>query len=273
MIGKNEINTRAKAEGLRFDQIERDYVLVWVLRGLSELKPEGWTFKGGTCLRHCYYSGYRFSEDLDFSCSEESGDVERTTSYLQGVAEWIQKNSLLQASLKEVKASEGDFQLEIPIEYCRGGTRRHGLPAIKLHLTFDEPILTAPELQTVRPPYSDLSSFTVMAYSKEEIIAEKMRALIQQQRKWPRPRDLYDLWFIFSQEREVYDWRRLHGLFAEKCRARQIKPDPSLLVSATLKNINERVWRRQLGMLMKEVPRFEDVWSDWVTFCKHRFRS
>jgi predicted nucleotidyltransferase component of viral defense system len=112
-----------------------------------------------------------------------------------------------------------------------------------------------------------------MAYSKEEIIAEKMRALIQQQRKWPRPRDLYDLWFIFSQEREVYDWRRLHGLFAEKCRARQIKPDPSLLVSATLKNINERVWRRQLGMLMKEVPRFEDVWSDWVTFCKHRFRS
>ena len=67
MIDKKEINTRVKAEGLRFDQIEKDHVIVWILRALSELQPPGWIFKGGTCLGHCYYSGYRFSEDLDFS--------------------------------------------------------------------------------------------------------------------------------------------------------------------------------------------------------------
>lgn len=93
MIDKNEINTRGKAEGLRFDQIQKDYVLVWILRALSELKPEGWIFKGGTCLRHCYYSGYRFSEDLDFSCSEEAGGVEKTVSFLQQVTEWVQTDS------------------------------------------------------------------------------------------------------------------------------------------------------------------------------------
>lgn len=158
MIDKNEINTRVKAEGLRFDQIQKDHVIVWILRALSELKPEGWIFKGGTCLRHCYYSGYRFSEDLDFSCSEDAGGVEKTVSFLQQVTEWVQTNSLLRASLKEVKTSGGDFQLEIPVEYSRGGPRRHGLPAIKIHLTFDEPILTKPEGRPVNPTYSDLSS-------------------------------------------------------------------------------------------------------------------
>jgi predicted nucleotidyltransferase component of viral defense system len=65
MIGKEEINRIAKVEGLRFDQIEKDHVIVWILRALAqpELKPKGWVFKGGTCLRHCFYmdTGQRLS--------------------------------------------------------------------------------------------------------------------------------------------------------------------------------------------------------------------
>jgi predicted nucleotidyltransferase component of viral defense system len=271
VIDKNEINTRAKVEGLRFDQIQKDHVIVWILRALSELQPPGWIFKGGTCLRHCYYSGYRFSEDLDFSCREEAGGVEKTVSFLQQVTEWVQTYSLLRASLKEVNAGGGDFQLEIPVEYSRGGPRRRGLPAIKIHLTFDEPVLTEPEDRPVDPPYSDLSSFMVIAYSKEEILAEKMRALLQQQSKWPRPRDLYDLWFILSKKGEVFDWGSLYTLFTDKCRVRKIEPDPALLVSETLRSINKGVWRRQLEILMREVPEFEEVWIDWVTLCTQRF--
>jgi len=273
MIGKNEINSRAKAEGLRFDQIEKDYVIVWILQALSrsELKPEGWFFKGGTCLRHCYYSGYRFSEDLDFSCREEVGGVEKALRRLRPAMEWVQLNALLQVSVKEVQASDGDFQVEIPVEYSRGGPRRHGLPAIKIHLTFDEPILTEPETRPVAPPYSDLSDFTIIAYSKEEVLSEKMRALLQQQSKWPRPRDLYDLWFILCNRGERFEWKTLQSLFVEKCRARQIEPDPDLLVSETLKDTNKRVWQRQLEMLMREAPDFDEVWYDWLSLCKQRF--
>jgi predicted nucleotidyltransferase component of viral defense system len=36
-------------------------------------------FKGGTCLRKCYYETFRFSEDLDFTIidggPEEPGDL------------------------------------------------------------------------------------------------------------------------------------------------------------------------------------------------------
>ena len=273
MIDKNEITARAKAEGLRFDQIEKDHVILWILHALSqsELKPKGWIFKGGTCLRQCYYSGYRFSEDPDFSCREDSGGAEEALRFLRESTQWVQANALLRVSLKEAQASEGDFQVEIPVEYSRGGPRQRGLPAIKIHLTFDEPILTQPESRPVRPPYSDLSPFTMMAYSKEEILAEKTRGLLQQQSKWPRPRDLYDLWFILCHKNERYPWEPLLSLFAEKCRARKIEPDTKLLVSPTLKSTNERVWESQLQMLMREVPPFEEVWRDWSDFCKQRF--
>ena len=31
-----------------------------------------WVFKGGTCLKKCYFETYRFSEDLDFTLRDES---------------------------------------------------------------------------------------------------------------------------------------------------------------------------------------------------------
>lgn len=272
MIGKEEINHRAKMEGLRFDQIEKDYVILWILQALAqpELKPKGWVFKGGTCLRHCFYSGYRFSEDLDYSCREGSGGFDTARDLLSGVSEWIQANAFLRLSVIEARTTEGDFQVEIPIEYSRGGARRQGLPEIKIHLTFDEPILTEPVARSVTPLYSDLSAFTVATYTKEEILAEKMRALLQQQTKWPRPRDLYDLWFILCREGETFDWERLRGLFSGKCRARKVDPNPSLLVSDVLKSTNERVWSPQLSAVMATVPSFAQVWQDWQAFCRTR---
>ncbi len=272
MIGKEEINHRAKMEGLRFDQIEKDYVILWILQALAqpELNPKGWVFKGGTCLRHCFYSGYRFSEDLDYSCREGSGGFDTARDLLSGVSEWIQANAFLRLSVIEARTTEGDFQVEIPIEYSRGGARRQGLPEIKIHLTFDEPILTEPVARSVTPLYSDLSAFTVATYTKEEILAEKMRALLQQQTKWPRPRDLYDLWFILCREGETFDWERLRGLFSGKCRARKVDPNPSLLVSDVLKSTNERVWSPQLSAVMATVPSFAQVWQDWQAFCRTR---
>jgi predicted nucleotidyltransferase component of viral defense system len=49
--------------------IEKDYVLGWLLAGIANESKlaQSWVFKGGTCLRKCYYETYRFSEDLDFT--------------------------------------------------------------------------------------------------------------------------------------------------------------------------------------------------------------
>ena len=273
MITSAELHRAAAAEGLRFDQVEKDYVILWILQGLSqsESSAKGWVFKGGTCLRHCYYQGYRFSEDIDFTCRPESGGLEATEEALRRVAVWVQENSGIRMAAKKPRTIPGDFQMEIPVEYNRGGARTRGLPAVKVHLTFDEPLLTDAASCNVRPHYSDLSEFQITAYSKKEIVAEKMRALLQQQKKWPRPRDLYDLWYILCRLKEELSAEELRDLFDKKCHVRQIKPEIREIASENLNEWNKDAWKNQLGPLMKDVPDFGKVWKDWSGRCQQLF--
>jgi hypothetical protein len=266
MITTAELHRAAEQGGLRFDQIEKDYVILWLLSGLahSGAKEHGWVFKGGTCLRHCYYEGYRFSEDIDFSCRPGGGNLEVSLRLLDTVAALVLRESGIRLSMREPLTVPGDFQIEIPVEYNRGGARRQGLPQVKVHLTFDEPVLDEAVVRSVKPSYSDLSAFGITAYSKIEILAEKLRSLLQQQKKWPRPRDLYDLWYILCKSRERFSWKELKPLFDEKCRVRGVQPDITSLTSDALREWNENAWRDRLGPMMKDVPDFDCMWKEWV---------
>jgi predicted nucleotidyltransferase component of viral defense system len=267
VIKTSELHRIAALEGIRFDQTEKDYVILWILYGLSQpdFNPAGWAFKGGTCLRHCYYPGYRFSEDLDFSCESRGEALGDSLELVARIATWIQISSGISMRMKVHQSIPGDFQVEIPMEYNRGGLRRQNLPYVKIHLTFDEPISTKVVARSVKTRYSDLSDFEIKAYSKEEILAEKMRALLQQQKKWPRPRDLYDLWFILCQSGEQFQGKELKKIFNQKCGTRKIEPDMASLISENLREWNRDAWVNQIGPLMKDVPEFDRVWSDWIT--------
>ncbi|MHB9096347.1 MAG: nucleotidyl transferase AbiEii/AbiGii toxin family protein [Syntrophales bacterium] len=266
MITTAELHRVAEREGLRFDQAEKDYVILWILSGLahSGAMDHGWVFKGGTCLRHCYYEGYRFSEDLDFSCRPEESDLETSLRLLDAAAGWVFDESGIRLSLREPLKDPGDFQIEIPVEYNRGGARRQGLPQVKVHLTFDEPILDQPVVCSVKRAYPDLSAFRVTAYSKKEIVVEKLRSLLQQQKKWPRPRDLYDLWYILCKSGERFSWKELRPLFDEKCRVRRVPPEIAGLTSETLREWNETAWLNRLGPMLQDVPDFDRLWKEWV---------
>ena len=266
MITTAELHRVAAEQGLRFDQIEKDYVILWLLSGLvhSGVKEHGWVFKGGTCLRHCYYKGYRFSEDIDFSCRPGGDTLEASLRLLDTVAAWVLNESGIHLSGREPVTVPGDFQIEIPLEYTRGGARRQGLPQVKVHLTFDEHVLDEAVDRSVDPGYSDLLAFTITTYSKKEILTEKLRSLLQQQKKWPRPRDLYDLWYILCKSGERFSWKELKPLFEEKCRIRGLQPNTAGLTSDTLREWNENAWRNQLGPMLKDVPDFDRVWKEWV---------
>src|ERR1700730_7458147 len=68
MILVQEITSFAMDLQLLPTTIEKDYVLSWVLYGISQNQQlSEWFFKGGTCLKKCYFETYRFSEDLDFT--------------------------------------------------------------------------------------------------------------------------------------------------------------------------------------------------------------
>ena len=74
MIDKREILESASAFTLQRGGVEKDYVLGWLLAGIYE-HPElvdSWVFKGGTCLKKCFFETYRFSEDLDLTLRDEA---------------------------------------------------------------------------------------------------------------------------------------------------------------------------------------------------------
>ena len=72
MIARQEVMDLAREFGLSPQVVEKDYVLGWLLAGISAhpALELSWVFKGGTCLKKCYFETYRFSEDLDFTLTE-----------------------------------------------------------------------------------------------------------------------------------------------------------------------------------------------------------
>lgn len=74
VITKDEILAVADETGLTPNVVEKDYVLGWLLAAVNanDILSNSWVFKGGTCLKKCYFETYRFSEDLDFTLRDES---------------------------------------------------------------------------------------------------------------------------------------------------------------------------------------------------------
>ncbi len=80
-----------------------------ILAGMDahEELADGWIFKGGTCLKKCYFETYRFSEDLDFTLVDESHiDEDFLRPIFEEVAAWVADQSGLL-----VPADQIDFDI------------------------------------------------------------------------------------------------------------------------------------------------------------------
>lgn len=69
MILKNEIKKIAEQKRVAKTTIDKDWVLGHFIDAVFSIREcrENLVFKGGTCLKKCYFDDYRFSEDLDFT--------------------------------------------------------------------------------------------------------------------------------------------------------------------------------------------------------------
>ena len=69
MIKPKEISKNANREVVRPQQIEKDYIISWILWGIYKhgLLNDALIFKGGTCLKKIHIEDYRYSEDVDLT--------------------------------------------------------------------------------------------------------------------------------------------------------------------------------------------------------------
>lgn len=199
VINKSEILELATQSSLSPSVIEKDYVLGWILAGIhehSELR-ENWVFKGGTCLKKCYFETYRFSEDLDFTLRDRSHiNADFLSETFTSIAEWIYDQSGIEipadrlrfdvyTNPRGIDSCQGRVYYKGPVAAFSG---KNSMPRIKLDLSADEILVDDSVTMSVRHNYSDCpeNGISIQAYSYAEIFAEKIRALKER----TRPRDL-----------------------------------------------------------------------------------
>jgi Uncharacterized conserved protein len=80
MISDARVRALARQDGVTVGLAEKHYVKSWVLYAIaSSLFCESLVFKSGTALSKLYFPDiWRFSEDLDFTATEQLPDIERT---------------------------------------------------------------------------------------------------------------------------------------------------------------------------------------------------
>jgi uncharacterized protein len=181
--------------------LERDYCIAWFLIGLSRSPlREKIIFKGGTALRRCYFSEYRFSEDLDFTLLQPISFDELRQS-LEGVYAEVKQasNITFQFSRSDSTAHQNSYTFYLAYEGPLPiiSTRKE----IKVDMTIKEIIFFPPaELAVLKScgEYTDLpEGEKILVYTLDEVAAEKTVALLDKART--EPRDLYDLWYLTQQ--------------------------------------------------------------------------
>lgn len=102
MILKSEIVTRARDLGVSQATVDKDWVLGHFLSAFLSIPEHAriMIFKGGTCLRKCYFPNYRFSEDLDFTCTRS--DYELAKDLLKEIIQLCEKHSGILFELEQL---------------------------------------------------------------------------------------------------------------------------------------------------------------------------
>ena len=267
MIDRREILDVAGTLGLLPQVVEKDYVLGWVLAGIYQhaALAENWIFKGGTCLKKCYFETYRFSEDLDFTLTDLSDiDQEFLVAVFHEIGEWIYERTGIEIpeELQEFELfpnPRGTVSCQGKLSY-RGpiAPRSGGLPRIKLDLTLDELLVLPPADRAIFHDYSDTPAegITARCYAYEEAFAEKVRALGER----ARPRDLYDVINLFRNTEARPQSTVLHDVLQQKCTHRDI-PVPTLAELEIHRDDLEGSWKPMLGHQLQALPPVESFWS------------
>ena len=207
MIGKDEILAVADETGLTPMVVEKDYVLGWLLAAINAnpALANSWVFKGGTCLKKCYFETYRFSEDLDFTLENEAHISESfLIEQFSLISEWLYEKTGIEIPVDRLifeiyKNPRGRRSCEGRVYYqSYFSSGKHSIPKVKFDLTADEILVMPSSRQTVFHPYSDVPPEKIHTdcYTFPELFGEKIRALAER----GRPRDLYDVINLFRND-------------------------------------------------------------------------
>ena len=172
---KEELSSYKTKTGYNLRQLELDYYQHLVLSQVYDAFNTIY-FKGGTCLQKCY-GIKRFSEDLDFNFFD---------------IQIVKVISLIENYFGEQINDYHETRFGISFSIKFKGILYNGDHQTLCRISFDfreKDIYRKPLQKFIRPVYHDLPNYFILALDTEEILAEKVRAIMTRF----KARDVYDL--------------------------------------------------------------------------------
>ncbi|MCZ8169544.1 MAG: nucleotidyl transferase AbiEii/AbiGii toxin family protein [Flavobacterium sp.] len=217
MIKPGEIQQKANAVGVRDQQIEKDYILSWILFGIANHEHLSKTivFKGGTVLKKVYFEDYRFSEDLDFTLLNNEIPNEQIIAWFNDVFEFINDEANIPLEIIDNNEHE-DGGINFYISYIGPLGGQGNNKNVKVDISRSEQLVFKPVMNEVLIGYSDLEEHQLLCYPLEEVLVEKMRSVMQRM----QARDFYDIWYLL----EVHEMEADYYVseFEAKCKSKDL---------------------------------------------------
>jgi len=236
----------ATEEGVPLGTIEKDFAISCALLAISKSGLKGHlVFKGGTAIKKIYYPEARFSEDIDFTA--RSLDEDKTINSLKEL--FIEKavDSVSFEGAYEERFSQTGRRLRLPFI---GPLRYRN--SIRIDLSFRDDLILDVKERPVLSKYGDSLSCNVYTIEFMEIMAEKLRALIDR----GYPRDYYD---VASHLDKVLDKTFMRELTERKCRFIGIRYEPTNIFDQDVLTRVEAAWKTQLEHLLPHYTDFKTV--------------
>ena len=245
-----------------------------MLLGISRVESlrDALVLKGGTALKKCYFGDYRFSDDLDFSTVGDlpTGDaVESAVRDACGEAarmlhEYAPVDFTCERYTERDPHPGGQeaFTIRARLPWQRAAQTR-----VMVEITTDEKVLRPGEVRFVIHEYGEKLDARVKVYALEEIMAEKLRAILQhveklKQRGWSRSRarDYYDLWRILTSQAEELNVTGFDEFLRKKCEIRGVTlGGPDDFFQESMLDYVGKTWEQWLGPLVPGLPSFGTV--------------
>ncbi len=254
MIRPGEIQRIARGAGVRDQQIEKDYVLSWILNGIAhhDQLSSILAFKGGTVLKKFYFEDYRFSEDLDFTLLDDQVSNDQIFSWFRETFEYIRNEANIPLEIIDNNEHE-DGGINFYIGYIGplGGLGSN--KKVKVDISRSEKLEFKPVKKSAFLGYSDLEPHDLLCYQLEEVLVEKLRSVVQRM----QARDFYDIWYLLAVHGMKVDL--LINEFSNKCQSKGLSADNFH------SKLEERIpqyksrWKTTLSDQIDDLPDFEQV--------------
>ena len=246
MIKKDELHRIAAGKNLSPENAEKDYLLELLLYSIYSQFSDTFVLKGGTAL-YKFYNLNRFSEDLDFVLNRKKIDLTKILSKV------LKSVSLvgIEGRIKNVEKYKNEINVKLNFKGPLYNGRKESLAFVALNISQREKAIQIKK-ELLIPSYKEIPSFEVFVMGMQEILSEKVRAILTRN----KARDIYDCWFLLKRGVKPET-----SLINKKLKIYKLKFSRNEFIRQIEKK--KGFWKTDLsGLIIGKLPGFDEIFKE-----------